>query len=212
MASKGCDVRSFDPSMGSTPKHWRGPKHLFEPVGIGPKSGTHQGPSTLFGGGTNYAVFSLADLMARNNHSRIDVLRMDVESAEWAVLESWQHHQRPQRQRADDYNKDSKFDGKGDSFCGDDDKGNKGEGADTIYDVIGQLLVEVHMWDDILQDAHESTSSNGNAQRFSTILRNIPMDLFSAKQNIYDGNFVLLDQMTRIYELGFVGRTGGTSR
>jgi hypothetical protein len=49
MAERGCEVRSFDPSM-TAPRHWRGPRHLFEPVGIGPFTGIHDGPSTLYGG------------------------------------------------------------------------------------------------------------------------------------------------------------------
>ena len=158
----GCEVRSFDPSMAS-PRHWRAPRHLFEPVGIGPASGLHTGASTLYGGAANYAVASLADLMEQNNHTRLSVVRMDVESAEWDVLEQWLE--------------------------------------DGLFDRIDQLIVEVHLWRDILQGPKASTRE---AARFARILQALPMALFTARRNIYDGNFILLDQLTRIYELGFL--------
>jgi len=88
MVSRGCDVFSFDPSM-SVGKHWRSQHHLFEPIGIGAISGTHQGASTLYGGKTDYKVLTLHDIMKRYNHTHVDMIRMDVESAEWSVLEHW---------------------------------------------------------------------------------------------------------------------------
>ena len=88
MIAKGCNVFSFDPSMDMK-KHKRHVNHLFEPIGIGPMSGMHTGKSTLYGGKTNYSVLSLQDMMQRFNHTHIDMIRMDVESAEWDVLQSW---------------------------------------------------------------------------------------------------------------------------
>ena len=88
MIRQGCHVFSFDPSM-TLGKHKRHKNHLFEPIGIGPKSGTHTGKSTLYGGKTNYEVLSLQDMMKRYGHNHIDMIRMDVESAEWSVLQQW---------------------------------------------------------------------------------------------------------------------------
>ena len=93
MVSKGCDVFSFDPSM-NVGKHSRSEHHLFEPIGIGPASGTHKGKSTLYTGKkyndkNNYQLLSLSDMMQRYGHDHIDIIRMDVESAEWDVLKQW---------------------------------------------------------------------------------------------------------------------------
>lgn len=90
MIDQGCHVFSFDPSM-TLGKHKRHKNHLFEPIGIGPTSGTHTGKSTLYGGKTNYEVLSLQDMMKRYDHSHIEMIRMDVESAEWNVLQQWTH-------------------------------------------------------------------------------------------------------------------------
>ena len=88
MIDQGCHVFSFDPSM-TLGKHKRHNYHLFEPIGIGPKSGAHTGKSTLYGGKTIYEVLSLQDMMKRYKHDHIDMIRMDVESAEWEVLQQW---------------------------------------------------------------------------------------------------------------------------
>lgn len=88
MISKGCHVYSFDPSM-EIGKHKRHENHLFEPIGIGSKSGKHRGVSTLYGGKTKYDVLSLDDIMKRYNHVHVDMIRMDTEYAEWDVLQQW---------------------------------------------------------------------------------------------------------------------------
>ena len=88
MISKGCHVYSFDPSM-NVRKHKRHKNHLFEPIGIGIKSGIHKGRSTLYGGKTNYDVLTLADMMKRYNNDHVDIIRMDTEYAEWDVLQQW---------------------------------------------------------------------------------------------------------------------------
>jgi len=88
MISKGCHVYSFDPSM-NVGKHKRHKNHLFEPIGIGIKSGVHEGRSTLYGGKTNYGVLTLADMMKRYNNNHVDIIRMDTEYAEWDVLKQW---------------------------------------------------------------------------------------------------------------------------
>ena len=88
MISKGCHVYSFDPSM-NVGKHKRHKNHLFEPIGIGIKSGVHEGRSTLYGDKTNYDVLTLADMMKRYNNDHVDIIRMDTEYAEWDVLQQW---------------------------------------------------------------------------------------------------------------------------
>ena len=70
-------------------KHKRHKNHLFEPIGIGIKSGIHEGRSTLYGGKANYDVLTLADMMKRYNNDHVDIIRMDTEYAEWDVLHQW---------------------------------------------------------------------------------------------------------------------------
>lgn len=88
MVGRGCHVFSFDPSMNVS-KHYRSPTHLFEPIGIGVQDGLHTGASTLYGKKTDYPVLTLESMMQRYNHTHIDLVRMDVESAEWSVLRDW---------------------------------------------------------------------------------------------------------------------------
>lgn len=90
MLSLGCKVYSYDPSMKQQEFHRNGnPNHLFRPIGIGANTQVHTGKSTLYGGTRGYNVQSLADMMTQNGDTQIDVLRMDVESAEWDVLKAW---------------------------------------------------------------------------------------------------------------------------
>lgn len=87
MVSKGCSVFSFDPSMTDTKKHKRNEKNLFEPIGIGTNDGMHKGESTLYGKTVNYQVETLESIMKRHGHSYLTTVRLDVEGAEWDVLE-----------------------------------------------------------------------------------------------------------------------------
>ena len=89
MIEQGCEVFSFDPSMEGVTKHKRHPNHLFEPIGIGTVDGIHTGESTLYGKKKNYEVDILDHLMKRHGHTHLTLVRMDVESAEWDVLEQW---------------------------------------------------------------------------------------------------------------------------
>lgn len=89
MIEQGCQVFSFDPSMAGVKKHKRHANHLFEPIGIGTIDGMHTGESTLYGEKTNYEVETLGHIMERHGHTHLTMVRMDVESAEWAVLEQW---------------------------------------------------------------------------------------------------------------------------
>ena len=89
MIEQGCQVFSFDPSMPGVKKHKRHANHLFEPIGIGTSDGTHTGESTLNSKQTNYEVETLGHIMERHGHTHLTMVRMDVESAEWDVLEQW---------------------------------------------------------------------------------------------------------------------------
>jgi hypothetical protein len=90
MLSYGCRVWSFDPSMDKI-NHQRHENHRFFHVGIGTKDGVHKdtGQSTLYGGGTQFNVKTLQTIMREMDITQVDVLRLDVESAEWGVLDSW---------------------------------------------------------------------------------------------------------------------------
>tara|TARA_B100001059_G_C17612304_1_gene465203 strand:- start:111 stop:707 length:597 start_codon:yes stop_codon:yes gene_type:complete len=89
MITQGCQVFSFDPSMRGVKKHKRHANHLFEPIGIGIIDGIHTGISTLYGKKTNYPVETLGHIMERHGHSHLTMVRMDVEGAEWDILEQW---------------------------------------------------------------------------------------------------------------------------
>ena len=71
MASKGCSVFSFDPSMTGTKKHQRHANHWFEAVGIGTFDGMHTGESTLYGGNSYYPVETLSRIMERHGHTHL---------------------------------------------------------------------------------------------------------------------------------------------
>ena len=92
MLERGCVVRSFDPTMVKfPPEHYaRSDRHKFEAIGVGAESRveTRGGDTTRnYGGKAVYAVETLDDMMTRHGHARLSVLRMDVEGAEWHVLE-----------------------------------------------------------------------------------------------------------------------------
>ena len=131
--------------------------------------------STLYTQKTGYPVETLPSLMKRHGHSRVDVVRLDVESAEWDVLDSWLQS--------------------------------------GTFSVIGQLLIEVHMW----RTGPGAPANPGNrpmragpAQeaRFSRILSEVPMRLFHASRNQWNNFMVYRDgrnrTLTQCYELGFV--------
>lgn len=88
MLDRGCNVFSFDPSMkpGNYTRHAR---HQFYRLGIGDTDGEHKGESTLWDGNDRYVVATLDSLMQRFNVSFVDMVRMDIESAEWRVLRHW---------------------------------------------------------------------------------------------------------------------------
>lgn len=86
MHEYGCVVYSFDPGMNYKSK--RAERHFFEKIGIGAKTGIHTGPSTLYSGKKNYNVETIDSIMNRLGHSKIDLLRLDTEGAEFEVLSS----------------------------------------------------------------------------------------------------------------------------
>jgi len=82
----GCEVHSFDPGM--TYPSQRAARHYFEPIGLGATTGIRKGRSTLYSRATGYRVETLSHIMKRLGHNAIDILRIDIESAEWEVLHS----------------------------------------------------------------------------------------------------------------------------
>ena len=89
-AARGCEVFSFDPAMARQGAFRRGALIRFEPVGVGNETLAFYNGSdstSLFGGAAaGYPVETLADIMARHAHPFVDVVRMDIEGAEWPVL------------------------------------------------------------------------------------------------------------------------------
>ncbi|KAH8044460.1 hypothetical protein JL721_12845 [Aureococcus anophagefferens] len=94
-AARGCEVFSFDPAMARQGSFRRGASIRFEPVGVGNETLEFYDGSdstSLFGGAaTGYPVETLADIMARHAHPFVDVVRMDIEGAEWPVLAEMLH-------------------------------------------------------------------------------------------------------------------------
>ncbi|XP_071152343.1 probable methyltransferase-like protein 24 isoform X2 [Mytilus edulis] len=92
MAILGCEVHSFDPSMGNTEKHIRKSGVHFYPIGIGGKSNdaviprmdqyTKKHPKKM------WKVRTLRQIMESLGHEdrHLDILKIDIESYEWEVL------------------------------------------------------------------------------------------------------------------------------
>ena len=74
----GCDVFSFDPSM-KNPNHKHSEKVWFYNIGIAEKDYVNN---------WNWTLRTLGSIMKMLNHTnqKIDILKMDVESAEWPFL------------------------------------------------------------------------------------------------------------------------------
>jgi hypothetical protein len=91
----GCDVFMFDPSPSVVRsfEHFEsgrrcGPGRLyFEPVGLGPISAGEANPWQLVIEGKACPVQSFAEIARSHNHSRIDILKIDIEGGEFAVLQ-----------------------------------------------------------------------------------------------------------------------------
>ncbi|CAD7928274.1 unnamed protein product [Amoebophrya sp. A120] len=94
-----CAVYSFDPSMQryhneheNPPKeinYQRGPRHAFSPTALGKADGRHDASkhSTLYGNIKEYDVKTLATFMKERKIETLDVLRIDVEGAEWEMMD-----------------------------------------------------------------------------------------------------------------------------
>ena len=74
----GCNVYSFDPSM-KKPSHKHSERVWFYDIGIADKDYTH---------GNGWKLRTLGSIKDMLNHTgqKIDILKMDVESAEWGFL------------------------------------------------------------------------------------------------------------------------------
>jgi FkbM family methyltransferase len=98
----GCEVHSFDPTLrqqglSTAAKLDKTSNVTFHDVGIGGRSMIHaagkapwQWPGLGYGRESNdrpWTFRTLDSLMRELGHSRIDVLKMDVEGAEWPLLE-----------------------------------------------------------------------------------------------------------------------------
>lgn len=89
-----CDVFMFDPSPSVVRgfEHFEsgrrcGPGRLFfKPVGLGPVSTSEADPWQLVIEGKKCPVQSLAAIAQSHNHSRIDILKIDIEGGEFAAL------------------------------------------------------------------------------------------------------------------------------
>ncbi|VDI76170.1 Hypothetical predicted protein [Mytilus galloprovincialis] len=92
MANIGCDVFSFDPSMGYTGEHVRPSGVHFYPIGLGSKSMDDFTPRmdnyVKKNPGKKWKIRTLGDLVKELNHSKrpIDMLKIDVESYEWEII------------------------------------------------------------------------------------------------------------------------------
>jgi FkbM family methyltransferase len=93
MLARGCRVFSFDPSMAPG-NYKRSSRHSFHHLGIGTKDGAHVGESTLYQTYnqrvTQYEIVTLDTILSTIVKAEsVSLLRMDVEGAEWDVLQSW---------------------------------------------------------------------------------------------------------------------------
>ncbi|XP_063419330.1 probable methyltransferase-like protein 24 [Mytilus trossulus] len=94
MARVGCEVHSFDPSMGNTTKHIRKSEVHFHPIGIGGKSNDAIIPRmdqyTKKHPKKTWKVRTLRQIMESLGHEDriLDILKIDIETYEWEVLQN----------------------------------------------------------------------------------------------------------------------------
>lgn len=109
----GCTVHLFDPSPTgiatmSRPEN-RNPRFQFSPIGLAGSSCTlrlspplcpEEGSwfSNTGGGSFEARCLDLATLLKQNQHAQIDILKMDIEGAEYGVLDNILDAQIPVRQ------------------------------------------------------------------------------------------------------------------
>lgn len=163
MLEIGCLVYSFDPSMKSGHLK-RTAKHSFFPIGIDVFDGVRMSGESLYGDVDAHAVLSLSTIMQSLGHDYVDIIRLDVESFEWRLLEDWL---------------------------------KKG-----LLDNVGQLLIEIHMWE-----------GNGASaiRRYGSVLKAIEasgFERFSTKSNLFDPYLIFDDPkkrecVTQSYEIAY---------
>ena len=94
----GCTVFAFDPSIGRQTGQDFGPKIKFYNQGLGAVNSNTLGSAGSSHPGKRWNIQTLESTMLMLGHSKLDVLKMDIESDEWEVFASWMradHYVRP---------------------------------------------------------------------------------------------------------------------
>jgi FkbM family methyltransferase len=123
----GCQVYGFDPDPRCTrwlrePGRWVPPRFHFSEIALGAASGTftfhmtdlEKMTGSLVEGAGEEALpvrcLTLRDIMATHGHSRVDYLKLDIEGAEYDVLNAWlaEYETLPVRQLWLEYHPDGK--------------------------------------------------------------------------------------------------------
>lgn len=93
LATTNCEVHVFDPTLGqeALKKLSKQPKIQFHPVGLGPKNEQVEMTDNRMTMGNNrhhtMDLLTLQTIMQSLNHTWIDVLKIDIEGFEYAVLQ-----------------------------------------------------------------------------------------------------------------------------
>lgn len=89
MASEGCEVFSFDPSMG-VGDHQHAPHVTFKAIGLSSRDSDNYQPNVdvYVQNIARWRVRTLASVrkMLEHEHRTLDILKIDVESYEWGVM------------------------------------------------------------------------------------------------------------------------------
>ena len=92
-----CEIHTFDCTVGNT-KNIKFPKHIvFHPWCIGGKDEKNKISSDFGHTGDIGQYYTLATIMKRLNHKFIDILKMDIERHEFAVIHSLQQNFAPRQ-------------------------------------------------------------------------------------------------------------------
>lgn len=94
--SKGtCEIHIFDPTISPANDSKFATEWHFHPWGLANESGivSLQGPSVQ--AGDKFQVFTLQDIMSQLSHKYVDILKVDIEEAEWAFVPSLNWSQVP---------------------------------------------------------------------------------------------------------------------
>lgn len=93
LATTNCEVHVFDPTLGQAAfeKLAKQPKIQFHPIGLGPRNEQVQMHDNTMTMGNNNGhtmdVLTLQTIMQSLNHNWVDVLKIDIEGFEYAVLQ-----------------------------------------------------------------------------------------------------------------------------